>query len=344
MLASQSRQEPPRLARLPYLPQLVWLRWQLVTFVLANLLAGCHLGAIKAPYQPGQGPTEALLRESLVPRMHAIRIGDARVREGARPAASLALIAQSPSRLYANVHFSGQEIFTLAFNENEYGFRSLRVDGLKNGFYSGKTTDCIVERLLGIRLAPTSVVSLFLGGGPELDASWRNVEQSWDRRAGAEKLVLASADATSLYRLWFRWHSGAWFVTRVVYAQRKGKDFVAKWELEHEDLALSHGRVVPTRTSISNHEANSNLSIVYKAFEAEPRLDVEVQNNEPEDWDDTEGWEDEEGQAVPASATQTQSLPAATRASSKPAASGMPRAFIPRGDGLSLRGELCHDR
>jgi len=82
-------------------------------------LAGCR--GMEPPYPPGQPPEVADLMAATAPSLHAIQVPRAKVRQGSGPAANLMLVAQEPARFSGTIQIAGNELVTLAVNEEATG-------------------------------------------------------------------------------------------------------------------------------------------------------------------------------------------------------------------------------
>jgi hypothetical protein len=120
------------------------------------LFAGCR--GTEPPYPPGKAPEIADLMAAAAPSLRAIQVPRAKVRQGGGPAANLMLVAQAPARFSGTIQIAGNELVTLAVNEDEYGLRWVGgrdgAGSLTPGFYSGPPSRCAVETLLGVDLEP----------------------------------------------------------------------------------------------------------------------------------------------------------------------------------------------
>jgi hypothetical protein len=331
------------------------LRPVLVGFALAAALnlAGCRG---QAPYPPGKPPPVDDLMAAAAPTLTAIQVPRAKVRQGASPAANLMIVAQEPARFAGTIQISGNELVTLAVNENEYGLRWLggRDDGqsLQPGFYSGPPSRCAVETLLGVDLDPEAFVDMVLGGAPLIEGPHEVVDRKWDRKARRERLTIAN----DRYRqaLEFEWIEGHWqFAAATLWA---GEQWL--WTISHEELHEVGGEILPAKTEIRRPKPNGKgdltVTVTYQKQIPNPTLGGELSSDPPvdgegegeeqppnagdtweDDWDD-EGWED--GGEAPEPEPEPKPEP------EKKAPPEIPVQFRGNPTGLTPRGDLCAGR
>ncbi len=312
------------------------------------LLAGCR--GIEAPYPPGKAPEVADLMAATAPSLRSIQVPRAKVRQGAGPAANLMLVAQAPARFSGTIQISGNELVTLAVNEDEYGLRWVGGRdgaGLQPGYYSGPPSRCAVETLLGVDLEPEAFVDLILGGAPLIDEPHEVLERRWDRKAGRERLRIGNADYHQ--ELAFAWMNGGWqFAGATLWAVEGGKPRWL-WTISHEELHEADGELLPSRTQIRQPKPGGKgelvLNVSFQSQIANPKLGGELSSDPPPDdpanetpdnagdgWDDD--WEDEEegGGEAPTSEPDPPESPAAPKAVIPPQFRGNPTGLTPRGD------------
>src|SRR5690606_9683849 len=101
---------------------------------------------VEPPYPPGKPPNVDDLIAATVPALASVQVPRAKVRQGGGPAAGLMLVAQAPARFSGTIQISGNELVTLAVNEDEYGLRWVGgrdgADALQPGYYTGPPSRC----------------------------------------------------------------------------------------------------------------------------------------------------------------------------------------------------------
>jgi len=334
------------------LPIVQALRTILVGFALAATvnLAGCR--GLEPPYPPGKPPAVDDLMAATAPSLRSIQIPRAKVRQGGGPAANLMIAAQAPQRFTGTIQISGNELVTLAVNEDEYGLRWLggREEGesLAPGYYSGPPSRCAVETLLGVDLEPEAFVELVLGGAPLIDGPHEILDRKWDRKAGRERLTIRN----NLYQqeLAFAWLDGHWqFAGATLWSSG-----VWLWTISHEELHHVGDEVLPAKTQIRRPRPSGRGELVVTVSyqkqipnpsfggELSPDPPVEVVGDDEEqppanagdtwedDWDDDEG--DEPAKPAPAEQPEVEAPPS------------IPPQFRGNPTGLTDRGDLCAGR
>lgn len=326
-------------------------------------LTGCR--GVEPPYPPGKPPAVDDLMAATAPTLSSIQVPRAKVRQGAGPAANLMIVAQAPERFAGTIQISGNELVTLAVNENEYGLRWLggRDDGnsLQPGYYSGPPSRCAVETLLGVDLEPEAFVELVLGGAPLIDGPYQILDRKWDRKTARERLTIANDRFEQ--ELAFLWFGGQWqFAAATLWAIRNGER-AWLWTISHEELHEVAGEVLPAKTQIRRPKPKGKGELVINVsyqkqipnpsfggeLSADPPINV-VEGEEPpppnagdtweDDWDDEEGWEDAEASSAGEASEPPASQPSQpAEPQSKPPE--IPPQFRGNPTGLTARGDLC---
>lgn len=313
------------------------------------LVVGCR--GIEAPYPPGKPPEVADLMAATAPSLRAIQVPRAKVRQGAGPAANLMLVAQAPARFSGTLQVSGNELVTLAVNEEAYGLRWVggrnAGGGLEPGFYSGPPSRCAVETLLGVDLSPESFVDLVLGGAPLIDEPHEVIDRRWDRKAGRERLRIGNSNYEQ--ELSFAWIDGHWqFAGATLWALEAGKPRWL-WTISHDELHEVGGELLPRRTQIRQPEPDGKgevvLNVSFQTQIPNPALGGELSSDPPpenEDGEDGEdaqpanagdGWDDDWGDDEESGGdAATDEAPAAPKAIIPPQFRGNPTGLTPRGD------------
>lgn len=322
---------------------------------------------MEAPYPPGKPPEVADLMAATAPSLHAIQVPRAKVRQGAGPAANLMLVAQAPARFSGTIQISGNELVTLAVNEEAYGLRWVGgrdgAGGLQPGFYSGPPSRCAVETLLGVDLEPEAFVDLVLGGAPLIDEPHQVLERRWDRKAGRERLRIGNAEYEQ--ELAFAWMDGHWqFAGATLWAIEAGKPRWL-WTISHDELHEVDGELLPRQTQIRQPKPDGKgelvLNVSFQNQIANPTLGGVLSSDPPREevtdgddgeeaqppnagdgWDDD--WGDEEGEGEGESGAEESDTP-----EPEPEPEPAPRAVIPpqfvgNPTGLTPRGDLCTGR
>jgi hypothetical protein len=247
-------------------------------------------------------------------------------------------VAQAPARFRGSVTIAGQELVTLAFDEQRYGLRT-RLDPPPPGFYSGPADPCAVEALLGVSIGLADLVAIVLGGGPVPAGSGELVvlEQRWDRRAGVERLRFRVDGSERELRL--GWHNGQWRVDGATVWALDGANRGAElWRFDHVRRARRGGE--PTRTVIRHARASITLEIRERdgepAFAHGTAAAASAPTSQPDDgW---EPWDDDEPGVAPEHDPGVAALPPA---GVDPRAPTIPGVFRLDGGGLVDRGDLC---
>jgi hypothetical protein len=276
------------------------------------------------------------------------------------------LVAQAPARFAGTIQVSGNELVTLAVNEDEYGLRWLSGrggdDALAPGYYSGPPSRCAVETLLGVDLEPEAFVEMVLGGAPLIDlpseGEFTVVDRSWDRKAARERLTIANDRYQQ--ELAFAWLDGHWqFAGATLWALTNGKP-AWLWTISHEELHQVGGNTLPAKTQIRRPKPRGKgelvINVTFQKQIANPSLGGELSPDSPvgadgdgtpanagdnweDDWDDDEGWEDEgDGQADHEAEPEPEPKP---EPKPKPE---IPSQFLGNPTGLTARGDLCAGR
>ena len=333
---------------------------------VALSLSACR--GIDAPYAPGQKPSDTELIAATAPELETLQVPRAKVRQGAGPAANLMLVAQAPKRFSGTIQIAGNELVTLAVNEEAYGLRWIggRYGGeaLTPGYYSGPPSRCAVATLLGVDLEPEAFVQLVLGGAPLIEVPRRVVGQRWDRKGGREHLVVRNEHLEQ--DLAFEWRSGAWQFVEASLWELGGADRDARtwlWTISHEQLHEVSGHLLPKKTAIRQPGPKGRelvINVSYQKQIANPALGGELSSDSPpddaggsggrgdgdpanagdswEDWDEDGedgGWESADGSG-PAPESEPGPGP-------KPG-HGIPPQFVGNPSGLPARGDLCAGR
>lgn len=318
------------------------------------VLTACP-GKVKAPYSTP--PAQEGLLDLTQPKLQAVQVPRAKVRQNASPAATLEFAAQSPQRFAGKIQVAGQELLSLAVNENEYGLRYVANQGIPTGFYSGPPSGCAVETLLGVPLEPNQLVSAMLGGAPLIDAPFTPVSQAWDSTAPGYEVVTVR-NSVHEQELRFQFVDGRWaFAGTSVY---RGTGEARDWEftLTHEEF---DGKGIPTKTVLKREGPKGAVQVTIKVLERidDPPAILKYGGGGGEDGDDPfeeggwedpeaesedvweeEGWEEvpEEG-AEPANAQPSFVMTIQQTPSSPDDA--IPPVFKLTASGLPERGDLC---
>jgi hypothetical protein len=326
-------------------------------FVLSAALVLVACGH-KPPYSRANKPTAEDLLRSARPQLDAVTVSEATITLNRVARGDLAMLAQAPSRFRATVTKAGNELLTLGFTENEYALRYL-LDDRPSGFYTGPADACAVEAMLGVPLSYEDLVAAVLGGAPVI-ADHEVLEQSWDRRQGHEKLVIA--DSRFIEELQFEWVGGTWRYSGGALWTRNGDARGTwLWSLEHDDFETVGTAVLPGKTEVRAPDKNGRSLAIIRYERRDPNPPWATQSSGAEEggaeeggedeggwegegdeggWegeDDEGGWEGEDEPAAPksvAAAPETAPVPAAKKSS-------IPEVFRLDGAGLPPRGDLC---
>lgn len=335
------------------------------------LVAGCR--GTEPPYPPGKPPEVADLMAATAPSLHAIQVPRAKVRQGAGPAANLMLVAQAPARFSGTIQIAGNELVTLAVNEEAYGLRWVGgrdgAGSLTPGFYSGPPSRCAVETLLGVDLEPEAFVDLVLGGAPLIDEPHEILERRWDRKSARERLRIGNANEQQ--ELEFAWIDGHWqFAGSTLWVLEGGKPRWL-WTIRHDELHEVDGELLPRHTQIRQPKLGGKgeivLNISFQKQLANPALGGELSSDPPRDvvddesgedvpppnagdgWDDD--WGDEEGETSEGETGEGETgqpdapeEPEPEEPEPKAAPPVIPPQFIGNPNGLTARGDLCVGR
>lgn len=317
-------------------------RW-ISTVALCLALAGCR--GVEPPYPPDQPPHVADLLAAAAPSLTSIQVPRAKIRQGGGPAANLMLVAQSPARFAGTLQVAGNELVSLAVNEESYGLRW--VGGREGagarapGFYSGPPSRCAVESLLGVELEPETLVDVLLGGAPLIDPPHVFVDRSWDRKRGRELLRIQNDQYQQ--ELEFVWLGNRWqFAGATLWSLAADGSTSWRWTIRHEDLHVVDGAWLPTKTQITQPKPSGRgeltLNVSFQKQIANPPLGGSLPSEPPREgedgpppnagdgWDDD--WDDEDGSGE----DETEPEPEPEKAPIPPQFIGNPTGLTPRGD------------
>lgn len=338
------------------------LRVLALVLVVGAGLVGCR--GMEPPYPPGQPPAVDDLMAATAPVLSSVQVPRAKVRQGAGPAANLMIAAQAPDRFAGTIQISGNELVSLAVNEDEYGLRWLagrdQGDSLAPGYYSGPPSRCAVETLLGVDLEPEKLVELVLGGAPLIAEPHEILDRRWDRKAGRERLVIENDRHRQ--ELAFAWESGHWqFAGASLWAKSGTGGETWLWTIEHEELHRVGDQVLPAKTQIRRPKPNGRgdlvITVSFQKQIANPQLGGELPADPPpgvdgeenpvnagdswDDWDDEddEGWENADG-----TESEPDGAPAPAPKPVEKPARVIPQQFQGNPTGLTPRGDLCAGR
>lgn len=328
---------------------------------LALVLAfsACKFGPVRAPYDDGEAPGADTLMTARKAPLAAVRVGRAKIRERSL-SATLMYVVQGPERFAGTIQIAGNELVSLAVNEQAYHLRLKSDRAGRPGYHEGPPSACAVERLVGIAIEPTDLVALLLGGAPLAIApdDAGVVAQQWNKRwPGREELDLEWPEGKQ--RLRFAWVGGAWrFAGAKVWA-RVGDRLVWRWSVDHTAFHRVDGAWLPEQTVIETPRPGSDLArgdvprSRRKRRQQTQALTISYLEQQPDppdllagetaeggggdegwvdtwddDWDD-DGWEESAGSDAPDEpADEKQAEP-------------IPAAFVLDATGLSPRGDLC---
>lgn len=320
------------------------------------LLAACR--GTEPPYSPGNEPVIADLLAAAAPPLQSIQVPRAKVRQGGGPAASLMLLAQHPDRFAGTIQISGNELVSLAVNEQGYGLRWIGrgSGGLDPGYYSGPPSRCAVETLLGVDLEPEAFVDLVLGGAPLIEGPHELVDRHWDRKQARELLTIANDRFEQ--QLAFAWSGGEWmFAGASLWQLGAAGEKTWLWTIAHTSMHTVGGEVLPRKTEIRQPKAKGRgeqvIEVTYEKQVANPSFGEHASSDPPttgepsnagdawqEGEDDEGGWDDEgasedEGE-VPEPEPEPEPEPKPKQA--------IPAQFLGNAQGLTPRGDLCAGR
>lgn len=319
----------------------------LVCLLVASTTAGCRGRPADPPYAAEQAPAAPALLELTRPHLQALQVPRAKIRQGRSLSGTLMLAAQaSPPRFAGSITAAGNELVSIAVNEERYALRWLRDEGLRSGFYAGPPSACAIERVLGVALSTEDLVALLLGGGPMI-ANARIVDQRWEgerlRRnqsghPGHEVLTLENDRETQELR--FAWADGSWWFAGTSLWRRTGAKRTWLWTIEHTQLRRVDTHMLPGTTSIRRPGRRGDLTVEISYLEQRPnpsglggREGTGAGTGEDggdtwdDEWDDEESEDDAEDAAPPAPET--------------PSPTPIPAVFQLDSAGLSKRGDLC---
>lgn len=327
------------------------------------VLAACKVKRVKAPYDTP--PAQAGLMDLAKPKLAAVQVPRAKVRQDSGPAATLEFAAQSPERFAGKIQVAGQELLSLAVNENEYGLRYVANQGIPTGFYAGPPSGCAVQTLLGVELEPRQLVSAMLGGAPLIEPPLAPVSQAWDSAAPGYEVVTVQ-NAVHEQELRFQYIDGRWaFAGTSVY---RGSGANRDWEftLTHEQF---DAKGIPTKTVLKREGPKGAVEVTIKVLERIDNPPVilrygksgdggeggeegdpfeeggwEDPEAESEDVWDEEGWEEvpgeDDSEAAPAP-TNEPSFVMTIQQTPSESTDAIPPVFKLTASGLPERGDLC---
>ena len=327
---------------------------------LVVLLAGAGCRGLEPPYAPDAAPELGALLDAAEPSLDSIQVPRAKVRQGVGPAAGLMLVAESPGRFSGTIQIAGNELVTLAVNEEVYGLRWVGgregAKALAPGYYEGPPSRCAVATLLGVDLEPEALVDVVLGGAPLIDGPHELLDRRWDRKQGRELVRIANASHEQ--ELAFAWVEGAWrFVGASLWVRGAGEPQWL-WTIRHGDLREVEGVLLPKKTEIRQPKANGKgeqvLNVSYQKQIPNPSFGQTLSSDPPRDgdseqgvgianagdsfddsWDDEDSWEDgEDGGESSGEEPKPEPEPK----------SAIPPQFVGNPTGLTPRGDLCAGR
>lgn len=312
-------------------------------------LGACSHRPISRPYPPGQGPDPKNLWKALAPRFQTVRIERAKARQGLFPSVIFSGLAQAPQRLHAILTLKGQELLSLVSNEKEYGLRYNYERGLTPGFYHGRPHPCAVQAFLGVELSVQDLVALLLGGGPQSLRPDEVLNQSWDRKMGAESVTYYEHRRRRAYTVYFRPEGGHWVFVAATGYQYQNKRPSRQWSIRHKSFHRNeNGISYPKRIVIETlyngawEEIELEIETVHLNVHIETQIGEGAQ--ESEDFNDEEGWENADGSEI-ADTSATEDPAGAAKAppadEQAPEKRYIPAVFVPNPSGLNDRGDLC---
>lgn len=332
---------------------------------LVVLLLGSGCKHFEPPYPRGRQPRPEVLLRTTQPKVDAIVVPDARIVANRFARADLAFLAHAPTRFRGTISKGGNELVSLAFNEEGYDLR-YKLDAIPTGFYEGPST-CAVQYLTGAQMSYEALVAAVLGGGPVIDPPFDVLDQRWNADDGHEELTIAND--RFIEELRFVWRAGAWQFRGATLWERAASGGKGKrlWKLDHEDYASADGVVLPGKTKIEAASANGSdrIVITYKARDLDPAWarasaapDPGTGRTETPDgpksgddggWetDDDAGWEtdDDAGWETEGETPARTPEPPAPEPPPEPAnKSTIPAIFSLQPDGLTRRGDICSRR
>lgn len=320
------------------------------------------MGPVRAPYDDGAAPAPTTLMAARAAPLAAIRVGRAKIRERSL-SATLMYVVQGPERFAGTIQIAGNELVSLAVNEQAYHLRLKSDRAGRPGYHAGPPSACAVERLVGIAIEPTDLVALLLGGAPLAVApdGAQPVEQRWNKRwPGREELDLEWPGGRQ--RLRFAWVGDAWRFAGTKVWTRRGETLVWMWSVDHQAFHRVEGAWLPETTVIETPRPGSDLArgkepltrwarrkqtqaltISYLEQSPDPADLIAGEAGETgedggwvDTWDDD--WEDD-GEVGDGDSTPSPE-PASTDA---PVNEPIPPAFVLDATGLPDRGDLCRD-
>ncbi|MFV8751098.1 hypothetical protein ACNOYE_11190 [Nannocystaceae bacterium ST9] len=332
---------------------------RLTSLALVALLSLAACRGTEPPYSPGQEPLVEDLLAAATPKLTSIQVPRAKVRQGGGPAASLMMLAQHPDRFAGTIQISGNELVSLAVNEESYGLRWIgRGDaGLDPGYYSGPPSRCAVEALLGVDLEPEAFVDLVLGGAPIIDEPHQVVDRHWDRKQARELLTIANDRYQQ--QLQFAWSKGEWQFAGATLWRLEGDSKTWLWSVLHGEMHRVGDQMLPRKTEIRQPKAKGRgdlvIEVTYEKQVANPGFG-EIAGSDPpaegepenadDQWDEggDEGWDDEGGWDDESGGDESGSAPEPEPETKPPAKPTIPAQFLGKPQGLTARGDLCAGR
>ncbi len=327
-----------------------------VSLALTTLLSLTACRGTEPPYSPGQAPLVEDLLAAAAPRLQSIQVPRAKVRQGKGPAANLMMLAQHPDRFAGTIQLAGNELVSLAVNEEGYGLRWIgRGDaGLEPGYYSGPPSRCAVEALLGVDLETEAFVDLVLGGAPILETPYEIVDRRWDRKQARELLTLANDRFQQ--ELGFAWSGTEWQFAGSTLWRLEGSAKTWLWSVSHADMHTVGGQTLPRKTEIRQPKPQGRgelvITVTYEKqianpgfgeLASDPPTEGEPDNagdqwDEGEDGWDEGGWDDGEPEPEP-----EPEIPEPEPEPEIPEPE-IPEQFLGKPQGLKARGDLCAGR
>jgi hypothetical protein len=320
---------------------------------------GCRGRPADPPYAANAGPAAAALLQLTRPHLVALQVPRAKIRQARSLSGSLMLAAQaSPPRFAGSITGAGNELVSIAVNEQSYALRWLRDEGLRSGFYSGPPSACAIERVLGVALSTDDLVALLLGGGPMI-ANARVVDQRWQGERlrgkqaghpGHEIVTLESEHQAQELR--FTHVDGRWWFAGTTVWRRDASKRTWLWSVEHVGLRRVRDHMLPAGTQIRRPGRRGEVVVDISYAEQRPNppgLGLDPLDPDEGDGDDDgdggdDGWGDEwEDEEWDESDAQHEAPAEPAEASPSPPTAGDPIPAVFRLDaaGLSKRGDLC---
>ncbi|MEE9382362.1 MAG: hypothetical protein V3V08_02995 [Nannocystaceae bacterium] len=334
------------------------------------------IACASAPYDRSNAPQAPDLLSLTKARFDAVQVNRAKLRHNFLPRVELMYVAQAPARFVATAQLAGNELFSVAVNEQGYTMRYLANRGPTPGFYSGPATSwsCALDRLLRFSMGSEDFVRLLLGGAPLIAAPFRVTSHRWERRRPGHE-VIRIENETMRQEIRFRWIENQWWLaTASTWMLPQHGQPQLRWTVEHVGLRRVGGAILPERTILSQPGSKSRIHIAYEEQTVDPDIRSVTDEISDDRWDEADGddWEDGDpattttegspSHVVPsmentfsagsAAAGSTMS-PAAATSAPHPAPrndppsqtpSPIPAIFKLLSDGLVPRGDLCEGR